>query len=341
MAHPSAIALGDSLTRETPCKLCGEDQFELIARRDRRGKELDTVVCKKCGLISHRHIPDDEALTAYYARQYRNDYHGAMLPSPHRVIRARGVGREILHQVTPFLQPEDSVFDVGAGIGCTIKAFEMAGYQASGIEPGEGFCEYSSQQLRTSITPTTLEEVPPVPQYDVVLLIHVIEHFHSPDMALAQIRRIMKPGGRLYVECPNFAAPHAAPGKQFHFAHIHNFTPSTLTMLGEACGFQVQQQLSGTRDTDLRILFSLADAPQHSIDPDSYSASLEAFTRYNSLTYHARPRYLIHRVGRMARHLSHHCFATRRLKHFLDQCQRHSAGSAKHEATPRIHRGAA
>jgi hypothetical protein len=90
-------------------------------------------------LISHETLPSDAELDAYYARQYRSDYHGEFHPSPHRVLRAWSVGRSILQRLRPFLREGDRVLEIGAGIGCTVKAFDVAGFDAEGIEPHLGF----------------------------------------------------------------------------------------------------------------------------------------------------------------------------------------------------------
>lgn len=39
--------------------------------------------------------------------------------------------------------------------------------------------------------------------FDLVTLFHVVEHFYQPDMELASISKILKPGGVLIIETPN------------------------------------------------------------------------------------------------------------------------------------------
>jgi SAM-dependent methyltransferase len=309
------------LSRGQPCELCGSDSFQIIARRDRRGKPLETAVCRTCGLISHLHIPGDRELADYYAREYRRDYHGEIAPSAHRVVRAWNVGRRLFKRLNPFLRPDDDVFEVGAGVGCTVKVFELAGYRASGIEPSEGFQRFSAEQLRARVRPMSLSDLPPTPICDFALLVHVIEHLNHPLRSLAQIRRLLRPGGRLYVECPNVAAPHAAPAKLFHFAHIYNFTPQTLLATARRVGFELLERLTRPRDLNLSMVFTTAESREVRFEPDACERTLAAVRRYGIVSYHLRPTYLLGRLRRAASTYGDYALAGWRMRRIVRRCR--------------------
>lgn len=312
------------IQRDTACDLCGRHEVETVSNRDRRGNPLASVVCRHCGLVSHEPIPTDDELDEYYRRDYRRDYHGELTPSPHRVIRAWRNGGRLLARLGRFVEPGSDVFEVGAGIGCTVKRFELAGMNASGIEPNAGFQSYSRDRLCARVHAGRLTDATERAAYDLVLLIHVIEHFNSPRKALEHIHGLLRPHGLLYVECPNLFAPHAAPGKQFHFAHVHNFTPWTLAMLAESCGFIVRRRLSGQKDRDLAFVLERSDRPRLRVERISYLRSVEAIDRFNTLTYHLRGSYLAHRVGQFLRHTSQHVAAKLRVRRIEAQCRQHA-----------------
>lgn len=312
-----------AFVRDAACDLCGAHEVQLLATRDRRGAALRTVVCTRCGLISHESIPSDDELAHYYAHEYRQDYHGERRPSARRILRAWNVGQSIYRRVRPFVRPGDRVFEVGAGLGCTVKAFELGGFDAAGIEPGLEFQGFSRQVLHARIENARLEDVAPCPAFDFVLLVHVIEHFAHPTQALRRIGRLLRTGGRLYVECPNVYAPFAPPGQLFHYAHIHNFTPWTLPMLAEKCGFQLVQQLSRRDDGRLMFVLQKADTARLQIDASSYVRSVEAVQRYSTLTYHCRPRYALGRLQRLYWRLRGLCFVRRRVRRLIAEVDRH------------------
>jgi SAM-dependent methyltransferase len=309
--------------RQQPCDLCQQTAFEVIGRVDRHGLPLTTVVCGTCGLVSHERVPDDRELAEYYGHRYREEYHGAATPSPHRVIRAWSGGEWLRRRIQRYVPPGSRICEIGAGLGCTVKSFELAGYLAEGIEPGHGFQRFARERLRAKVQRAGLFDLPPRPSYDFILLVHVIEHFNSPRRALTHIRSLLKPGGQLYIECPNLGAPHAAPGKQFHFAHIYNFTPDTLRMLAESCGFEWVAQLTGPRHRTLRLIVRRVDSARLTIVPQSYRRTREAIHRYSPLGYHLRPAYWLDRLHRDMRFISHRLFARQRLEGLVRRCQRY------------------
>ena len=311
--------------RSTPCNLCGERHFLRAADLDRRGNPLETVLCQNCGLVSHGSIPSDAELSEYYEGQYRDDYHGEFTPSPYRVLREWKRGEQLVDMLGHRIPHSAQVMEIGSGIGCTVKNFDLAGFQASGIEPGRGFCQFSRDQLHAEIQQTSLDQLEGKANQQLVLLVHVLEHLNDPSSALRKLRQLMANDGLCYIEVPNFSAPHAAPGKQFHFAHIYNFTPATLTMLAQANGMVVRQLFSSASDKNLQILLARGPLPAEGETPDvdstSFSLSLRALTQYNSLGYHLRWRYLRDRASTLLRHAGNRWRASARLENLLLRCQ--------------------
>lgn len=308
------------------CEICGGTRFEVIATRDRKDKPLETAICPTCGLVSHLRIPSERELEDFYASGYRESYHGERTPSPRRVMRAWRRGRHYVRLLGTHLRPGQEVFEVGAGIGCTVKAFEMAAHPASGIEPGEGFQEFSRNRLRAGVRRVSLYDLPAKPSHDFILLVHVIEHFSSPRRALKQIHALLRPGGQLYVECPNLAAPFALKHRLFHFAHVYNFTPSSLRMLAERCRFRLERQFGDEHDPNIGMLFRRAEEPRERLDRDNFRRTLEAMDRYTALTYHLRRRYLSARLGKLAGYALERVAAPWYVRRLLARCE---SGTAK------------
>lgn len=324
---------------EKQCDLCAGTEFEAIGNRDRHGNALDTVICKTCGLVAHGQIPTDEELARYYATEYRQSYHGEMTPSDRRVMRAWKNGERIFRQLQPHIEPDAQVFEVGAGIGCTVKVFELNGHSASGIEPGEGFQGYSQQTLLTNVVRGDLFEQPRDHSRELVLLVHVIEHFNSPRRALEQIRGMLADDGQFYVECPNIAAPFARRSKMFHYAHIHNFTPASLKMLAESCGFKLEQQFGTPEDPNLQMLFSCSDSTELNIDSTNYENTMQVINGATPLRYHARPYYVSSRLTKVNSYLKEHLTAKSFVKDVIQECQQFAA-EQEEEQQP-THRAAA
>ena len=306
-------------TLETPCPLCASVSRVLLSRRDRRGKPLDTAICRTCGLVSHARVPTEEALRAYYTNRYRAEYNHEETPSARRVMRAWRQGQRLVRLLAPFAPAGAAVHEFGAGIGCTVKGFEFAGYDATGVEPGVGFQRYAVDRLRARVRRATLDEPHDGPAAHLGLLVHVIEHLRDPVAALESIRDRLAPDGMLYIECPNLAAPFATFGRMFHEAHIYNFTAATLDAAAARAGLRCVEQFGRANNPNLARLYRLSE-PSAPTDPEACARTLRAVRRLNIITYHARPRYLRDRARKVTGYLTERMMAPIALRLLEQRC---------------------
>jgi len=286
------------------CDLCGGDAFEIISHADRHKQALDTGLCLKCGLVMHMPVPSEAEVNAYYASRYRQDYHGESTPSERRIMRAWNNAQRIYDQLKPTISDVKTVFEVGAGIGCTVKLFETKGLQASGIEPNHDFNAFTQQRLFADVQNVNLFDMEAAPRTDLMLLIHVIEHFSSPKKALQHMHRLIHDDGLLYVECPNVTGPFATYDRMFHYAHIYNFSPQTLQAMVEQCGFERIALFSNDSDPDIHMLFKKRNnTPPQTISAGHADWVRSRINQYNTISYHARPSYLSKRVRKVSSYL--------------------------------------
>jgi len=315
MTHPDP----SSDTPQT-CDLCGGNAFSVIASHDRNGSALSTVLCDGCGLVMHMPIPDEAAIESYYAETYRHDYHGERQPSPRRIMRAWLNGQRIVQQIQPYIPSGSSVFEVGAGIGCNVKSFAEEGFSASGIEPNKDFNHYTRHVLHADVDNRNLYALKTDKTHDVVILIHVIEHFVSPKRALSSIRELIRDEGYLYVECPNVGGPFATFSRLFHFAHIYNFTPNTLIAMAQCCGYEVVQRFTDDHHPDIEILFRKTCIPEQvSANAEEAARVHQAIHRYNIFSYHLRPAYWVRRLRKVIRYLREYAQAKGFVAHLEDR----------------------
>jgi hypothetical protein len=87
----------------------------------------------------------------------------------------------------------------------------------------------------------------PEGSFDLVVLCHVLEHLSDPKATLEEIRRLLKPGGRLAVSVPNFSSWQArlmGPA-WFHLdlpRHLFHFPAHGLRRLLEQAGFRCRSE---------------------------------------------------------------------------------------------------
>ena len=137
----------------------------------------------------------------------------------------------------PQMPLSGKVLDVGCGAGGTLKAFANRGtwvLDALDLDERNVYILEAVRGFRTFYTcpPAQVPE-----QYDVVTLVHSLEHFHDPFSTLRDLQGRLRPGGRLFVEVPNAAAN---PFEYVIADHRTHFTPETLEYLIRRAGFSVQ-----------------------------------------------------------------------------------------------------
>ena len=309
--------------RETPCDSCGKSTFSRICDVDRRGNALDTVMCESCGLVSHERIDSPEQLHAYYGDRYRKSYHGRTSPKSHRVLRAWQAGQIYSRLLTPHLPTGGRVLEVGAGLGANVKALELAGFETHGIDPGVDFVQYGRDRLKANLDVGCWEDLTSYTNsrgWDAILLIHVIEHLPSPRGALTALRQMLAPSGRLYVECPDIAAPHAAPSKWFHRAHIYNFHRQTLVPLAMSVGFQVIAEFHHAGNGCVSLLLERTEQPlEFPTGISSGDTTFRLLNRFTTWGYYARVDYLAKRLRRDCNFVGHRLLANWRCRRLEDR----------------------
>jgi len=105
---------------------------------------------------------------------------------------------------------------------------------------------------------------------------------------------------------PNIAALVQAPSHQYHYAHLHHFTGSTLGALGEAAGLRlVDTRYTGDRGNVLCV-FERRDDEQHPpVGLEAEAArTLAALTSHTPVAHYLSPVPFTRAVGRLRRHLA-------------------------------------
>lgn len=188
------------------CALCGPDDTSVIAVQQWFGEQFHIVRCKKCHLIYTNPRPTQIWRERFYDVRY-NPY-------------MREVGRDFIYQTTPerilayrvlltFIRnhvgPGLKLLDCGCATGGLVKMATEEGFDADGLECSHGAVAYAKERLGLKLIQGKVENAPiPDNEYDVVTLLHIVEHFPDPIQALREVQRILKPGGLLFIETPNF-----------------------------------------------------------------------------------------------------------------------------------------
>ncbi|HEX8030267.1 MAG TPA: class I SAM-dependent methyltransferase [Vicinamibacterales bacterium] len=259
-----------AITSETVgCDLCGSDRsVVLFIASDLRYNipgEFPVRRCQQCGLVYTSPRPVGDDLARYYPSDYAphgnvaKQHTGRTGSTMRRLMHGSGVLRWAAARAynavsfrafVPFETP-GTVLDVGCGGGRYLSVWQALGWQIAGVEPNSDVAARVRASLGATIYTGLIEEVDlPVGAFDLVTMVHSLEHTLSPSLALRRLRSATKPGGRLLVMVPNFASLERwLCGPTWDALevprHLYHFDPKTLRALFAKEGWHITH-LSGS-----------------------------------------------------------------------------------------------
>lgn len=161
--------------------------------------------CKTASLLPFT-LPKLEYGHSYFFEDYKAQYGKTYLEDlPHLGLLAKG-RLDRLESHGARLQGA-RVLDIGCAYGAFLLEARARGALVRGIEPeaeAVNHCRGQGLQVSLGFCPKELEGLAPA-SLDIVSLWYVIEHFEDLEPVLAQIGRILKPGGFLAMATPSRA----------------------------------------------------------------------------------------------------------------------------------------
>jgi len=203
------------------CPVCGTALHgPVLARFSERSYRR----CACCGIINMNRInpPPIEYAKEYFFEQYQLQYGKTYLEDfPHlkamgkrrlAVIKKIGNRDQGLPAEGAALSKPDSptLLDIGCAYGPFLAAAQEEGFSPCGIDPAEDAIRHVTQTLGIPAVqgyfPNPQSPAPsPQSSYSVITLWYVIEHFRDCVPVLAEIRKLLKPGGVLAFATPSFS----------------------------------------------------------------------------------------------------------------------------------------
>jgi 2-polyprenyl-3-methyl-5-hydroxy-6-metoxy-1,4-benzoquinol methylase len=219
------------------CFLCKSKKLELIKSRLRNGEiKYKIFGCKNCNLIQLLPRPAVQENKKFYDKN----------------LQDKDTGKEIdfwrLHdnnlfdtkrhvQLTKSLckNKDCKILDIGTGYGFFLNALFDAGYRnVMGIEISKERRLMALKHGKVKIINFDVNNPDrKIGKYDVVTLFHVLEHMSNPVLFLKNIKKLIKPQGRLICEVPNVKEMLLDNCKEYNNfywirAHLNYFCKETL-----------------------------------------------------------------------------------------------------------------
>ncbi len=181
----------DELEVVSTCNLCGSGEIGDVYPSSwvRR--------CSTCGYVFRSPRPTHHAISRFYSRDgkyahWLNEMQGREPCWRHRLAQLRRFVKS------------GRLLDVGAGIGEFLSHANNF-FDGIGTEVSDEAFRLARNLFGITVLKGTRAELPKLEpgSFDAISLIHVLEHVPDPADTIAQCRRLLRPGGWLFVAVPN------------------------------------------------------------------------------------------------------------------------------------------
>ena len=207
-------------------------------------------VCERCGHVQMDPLPAPETLRVIYP----DSYYSYRMESIHPIARwaKHRLDRAKFGWITGGMRmPVGGYLDVGCGDGRYLQMMIEQGVDSArthGVELDAAAVE-SARAKGLNVIQSRIEEAGELlpGSYDLITMFHVIEHVERPDEVVARLRSLLRSGGVLALETPNFDCADARLAGRRYWGgyhtprHWHVFTSTSLQQLLRRHGFQIER----------------------------------------------------------------------------------------------------
>jgi SAM-dependent methyltransferase len=268
--------------------------------------------CRECGFIYVNPRPPEESIDELYRDRDADGviafYERMATPS---VLASYQRKLEYLEKRLP---GQGRLLDFGCAAAFVVEAAAERGWDAHGVDLGDWVLKAAAKRGVRNIHIGHLADLSfPDGHFDAIYAAQILEHVPSPPDVLAELRRLLRPDGLLYVDVPNNRTLSILLGlDDFELNlpphHLNYFTPATLRLLLERGAFNLETVGSegGIKWENLigqRIRSDIADAARGSVASQTPRTSEVGASRHRGLfkrltmTIASRPVYAWAKLG--------------------------------------------
>jgi 2-polyprenyl-3-methyl-5-hydroxy-6-metoxy-1,4-benzoquinol methylase len=228
------------------CPLCEGGDIPPYARGDCSNhplydpalpKIMTWLKCRGCGHVFTDGWLTDAACAIVFSRTNESQKIGWQI-EPQRLVSARMVAKVARHVA------DGAWLDVGFGNGSLIFTADEFGYEAVGVDLRRDNVD-GLKALGYEAYDMSLEKLDQPGRFSVISMADVLEHMPFPKAGLEDARRLLRPGGLLFLSMPNLDSElwrflDRTRSNPFwgELEHYHNFGRKRLTALLAEHGFR-------------------------------------------------------------------------------------------------------
>lgn len=149
--------------------------------------------------------------------------------------------RERRHIIAKAIEgiPASTALDIGAGAGGNTRVLEAAGWRATALEFSDAGVELGRAR-GLDVVQGDARDIPfPDDSFGLVVAYDVLEHITEDDKVVAEIARVVRPGGRVLIAVP--ADPRLWSPHDEAIGHVRRYTRPELVRLFDSPRFRINE----------------------------------------------------------------------------------------------------
>ncbi len=193
-----------STNEKIVCFVCGSSDWNPYFS-SKEYSQYTYKCCKNCKFIQLTPLPSQEELNKFYASlwsenkkdSYRDRFLNRDLPDEATIKKWYAPW---FSQWESYLRPSQNkrrLLEVGIGRGNILAAAKVLGWDSMGVDVSKQGAKQLIEQHNFEVAVGDFCTLPldEFDKVDVVHMNHVLEHMRDPNLALEQVKRILKPNG--------------------------------------------------------------------------------------------------------------------------------------------------
>ena len=195
--------------------------------------------CSSCGLLRSSPILTEDGVNNLYKNSSETNVTQGEEENVKRTMKL------YYEMAAPFLRNKERILDVGCDMGYLLEVASKDGFkEIYGLEPNPVACKIASKIAGANISDMFYENVNyPEDFFDLIVMIHVLDHLVDPGAVLLRAHRDLNPGGLFTAVVHNVESVLGrVMGEKFppfNLYHFYYFSKKTLGALLSAHGFEV------------------------------------------------------------------------------------------------------
>ncbi len=204
-------------------------------------EQFEILQCNNCTLRFTQNVPGEENIGRYYqSKNYisHSDTSEGLINKLYHKVRNRTLiqKKKIIQKQTG--KTTGAILDIGCGTGAFLNIMQKSGWNITGLEPDNAARKKAKELYQLNIENSEKLFSLPAQSFDAITMWHVLEHVHELHNYIEQLKKLLKPDGKLFIAVPNYTSYDAKIYKEFWAAydvprHLYHFSPMAMKILLE------------------------------------------------------------------------------------------------------------